>query len=105
MGQASFHVGNHTGHSAEEEAAQLRDEISAIRRQLTDEIEELDRRRKNAVVRLNNFSERFAMIRRIIRLVTMASAAYVTFMQLKNAYQTIRNEWKRHKRNDQYKPA
>jgi hypothetical protein len=56
MGEASFHVGNHTNHTGEDEAKQLRDEIRAIREQLSQEIVELDRRRREAVVKMRKFS-------------------------------------------------
>jgi large-conductance mechanosensitive channel len=102
MGQASFHVGNHTGHAAEEEAKQLRAEISELRKLLTDEVVELDNRRKQAVVKVQGYSD---MIKRIIGLVTLASAAFMAFVQVKKAYETLRNEWRRQKKTDQTQPA
>lgn len=53
MGEASFHIGNNTGtHALEEEAQRLREEISAIRGQLSVELAELDRRRREATAKV-----------------------------------------------------
>jgi hypothetical protein len=47
----------------------------------------------------------FRAIRQITRLLTMASAAYMAYTQLRNAYKTLQQEWKKQKQNEQYGAA
>jgi hypothetical protein len=56
MGEASFHIGNNSSNALEEESQRLREEITAIRQQLSIELAELDRRRREATVKIRKFS-------------------------------------------------